>query len=155
MKRIIAISPLLAVLLAGALLCPVRAEEESAAGKSGSETVAKVKVVAIVREAMAKTVSAYGTVVASPDGLQTIVAPFECRVRRVEAATGQQVAAGETLVEVDPSPESQLLIDTARSALKSAQENLTNVQARFDLKLVTVQDLSQARQAAEQAQLCR
>jgi membrane fusion protein, multidrug efflux system len=152
MKRIIPIFPVLVVLLAAVRLSPSRAEE-SAAGKSSSETVAKVKVVAIVREAMTQTVSAYGTVAASPDGLQIIIAPFECRVRRVEASNGQQVAAGETLVEVDPSPESQLLIDTARSALTSAQKNLTNTQVRFDLKLATAQDLLQAQQAAQEAQL--
>jgi Membrane-fusion protein len=57
------------------------------------------------------------------------------------------------LIEVDPSPEALLLLETARSAFQLSQKALANTQERFDLKLVTNQELLQAQQVQQEAQL--
>jgi len=114
--------------------------------------IARVRVVSLNQETIVQTIPAYGSVIASPDGAQTIVAPFECRIRSVRATSGQRIEAGDILVKVDPSPEAFLLLETARSAFELSKKALANTQERFDLKLITNQDLLQAQQAQQEAQ---
>ena len=58
------------------------------ADKQADDVVARVKVVKAHNGVIEQTVTAFGTVVASPEDVQTISVPFECRVRRVLAVAG-------------------------------------------------------------------
>ena len=130
-----------------------REEPQRKAKSFDAGPIAKVRVVSLKQETIVQTIPAYGTVIASPDGAQTIVAPFECRIRSVRATSGQQVETGDILVELEPSPEAFLLLETARSAFQLSKKALANVQERFDLRLIANQDLLQAQQALQEAQL--
>ena len=130
-----------------------RAESQPKAKTFDAGPIAQVRVVPLNQGTIVQTIPAYGMVIASPDGAQTIVAPFECRIRSVRATSGQRIEAGDILVKVDPSPEAFLLLETARSAFELSKKALANTQERFDLKLITNQDLLQAQQALQEAQL--
>ncbi len=154
MKRILLFSMgLIVVLVIGwlwlAFSQPASAEKNS----TESTPVALVKLAPLKREPIVRTIQAYGTVTAPPNGIQTLVAPYECRVRRMDMVAGQQVAAGDLLLEIEPSPDSVLLIETARNALESAMKNLSNTQERAELKLVTAQEVLQAQQPVQEARL--
>lgn len=158
MKQIIFIFTGLMIVLASGwfwFFSPPNSEASSQQKENDSavEPIAKVQVVSIREETIVQKILAYGTVTAAPAGAQTITAPFECRIRSVRATSGQQIAADEVLLEVDPSPDALLLIETARSAFALAKKALANTQERFDLKLATNQDVLQAQQALQEAQL--
>ncbi len=154
MKRIVAAFIGLVILLVCGWLWFARAQKLSAEAESpASEPVASVKTAPATRETLALTISAYGSVTEAPGGLQEIVAPFECRVRRVYAETGQQVRAGDVLLEVQPSPEALLLLETARNALAAAEKDRSNTKELLDLNLATRQDLLRAEQVMQDASL--
>jgi membrane fusion protein, multidrug efflux system len=128
-----------------------KSEEESKEEKSAP--TAKVKAVALRQTTIDKIVNAYGSVTAIPGEIQTLNVPFESRVRRVRVATGQRVAAGTILVEVEPSSESLLQLEEAKANLAAAQKDLAQAQSRFDLKLITNQELFQAQNALNLAKI--
>jgi RND family efflux transporter MFP subunit len=82
-----------------------------------------------------------------------IFAPYDCVIRRVFAATGAAVAAGDVLMEVGPSDDARLALDSARSALALATRALAAAQQRYDLKLAANQELLVAQQAEKDAGL--
>jgi RND family efflux transporter MFP subunit len=82
-----------------------------------------------------------------------ISAPFDCIVRAVHVRVGSKVAAGDVLLEIGPTPEAQLAVDSARTALTLADTLLASTRERFDLKLATNQDLLAAKQSADDARL--
>lgn len=126
--------------------------DEAEAKTEAGEVTAKVKT-AIAREAaMENTLSAFGTVVATPEDTTTISVAFECRVRRVLAAVGQTVEAQTELIEIEPSPDSLMQLADARSTRDAAAKDLASVQQRMEMKLATVSELQTAEQALRLAE---
>jgi RND family efflux transporter MFP subunit len=115
------------------------------------DVVVRVKVVKARNGVIEQTVTAFGTVVASPEDVQTISVPFECRVRRVLAVAGQAVEADTRLVEVEPSPDALLALADARTTRQAAERDLAQVQQRLEMKLATRTELSVAQQALQLA----
>jgi len=131
-----------------------RAQESGGAAKEegdSNDVVARVKVVKARDGVIEQTVKAFGTVVASPEDVQTISVPFECRVRRVLAVAGQAVEADTRLVEVESSPDALLALADARSTKQAAERDLAQVQQRLEMKLATRTELSLAQQALQLA----
>ncbi len=116
------------------------------------DVVAMVRVVQARNGVIEQTVTAYGTVVASPEDVQTISVPFECRARRVLAVTGQAVEADTRLIEIEPSPDALLALADARTTRQAAERELAQVQQRLEMKLATRTELSIAQQALQLAQ---
>ena len=125
---------------------------EAASGGS-AEPVAQVMLAPIERKSIAETVTAYGSVITQPGKSHSVSVAYETRVRHVLVAPGESVTIGQALVEIDPSPQTQLQLAQARSASEAAQKELSQVEQRFHLKLATNQDLGQAKKDAESAQL--
>jgi len=123
------------------------------AGEAESEAkpTARVTLVPLQSGPIAQTLEAYGVVEPAPGTDQVIPAPYDCLVREVRVTAGTPVAVGDVLLEISPSPDSQLLLDTARSALVVAEKALSAVQERFDLKLATSQELVVAHQVEADA----
>ncbi len=121
--------------------------------EEGAKPAAKVETAAIADQPISQTIEVFGTVVASPSGDHVVSAPYDCVVRRIYVSVGAMVAAGDVLLEVDPSPDAKLAADSARSLLALASSALAATQQRYDLKLATSQELLAARQAAEDARL--
>lgn len=96
---------------------------------------------------IAQTLEAYGVIESAPGSERVIPAPYDCLVRNVHVTPGAPVDAGDALLEISPSPDAQLLLETARSAQLVAQQALSATQERYDLKLATNQELIAAQQA--------
>jgi len=147
-RRVIAFAVALVALVGGLLWYLFRT-----AGENESETkpTARVTLVPLQAGPIAQTLQAYGVVESAPGTDQVIPAPFDCLVRDVHVTAGTKVAPGDLLLEISPSPDSRLLLDTALSALVVAEKTLSATQERFDLKLATSQDLIVAQQAQADA----
>lgn len=114
---------------------------------------AQVQVAPLRRGSIERTLIAYGTAVAAPGGVRSVAFPFECRVVAVTANVGQTVAAGEAVLQIEPSADARLALDTAQSAQDAAEKTLRDVQARFQAHLATNSDLQSAQSALRDAQL--
>ena len=115
--------------------------------------VARVKTAAIRTGTIEEILTVYGEVVPAPGSLQSVSVPFESRVRRVMVNLGQDVTQAEPLVEIEPSPDTYLKLRQAQNLYETTRQALRHVQDRFDLKLATNDQLLQAKQAAQQADL--
>ena len=129
--------------------------KESGGGQEATEEgpVARVKTVAIRTGTIEEILTAYGEVAPAPGSLQSVSVPFESRVLRVMVNIGQDVAQAEPLVEIEPSPDTYLKLRQAQNTYESAKQALRHMQDRFDLKLATNDQLLQARQGFQQAEL--
>jgi len=125
-----------------------RASRETAGGP-----VASVKTIPLARQHIAETLVAYGTVVAAPSKTRTFSVPFECRVATIFVTTGEAIQTDTPLIEVEPSPNTRLQLDEARSSRDTARSALELVKQRLVLKLATRQDEVQAQQSFNAAQL--
>lgn len=117
-----------------------------------AKPTARVMLVPLQSGPIAKTLEAYGVIEPAPGTDQVSAAPYDCLVSAVYVEAGAPVAAGDALLQIAPSPDSQLMFEAARSALLVADKALSATQERFDLKLATSQDLTVARQAKVDAQ---
>ena len=127
--------------------------DSDAAGQAepAQTPVASVQVEPIQEGALAQEIAVYGTIVPAAGATQTITVPYESRIRRILVSENQQVARGDPLLEVAPSPETRLQTQQARNDYDTAQKALQFMQQRFELKLATNDQLLQAKQAVEQA----
>jgi RND family efflux transporter MFP subunit len=82
-----------------------------------------------------------------------MAAPYDCVIRQIFVGVGTPVAAGDTLMEIEPTNDAKLALDSARGALALATKALAATQERYDLKLATNQDLLAAQQAEQDARL--
>ena len=82
----------------------------SAAGAPPSEVTATVRTMPAREGTLTKTITAYGSVVPAPGGLNSLSVPFECRIEQVSASEGQAVSKGETLIVVTGSTDAKLAL---------------------------------------------
>lgn len=113
--------------------------------------VVRVSTVAIRHGAVVDALTAFGTIVPAPGSEVTVSRPFETLVGHVRVTTGQRVAAGDPLLEFQPSADTRLRVDVARKSLAAAKQTLDNVKHRFDLGLATNADVLAAKQAVDQS----
>lgn len=153
-KILMALSAALLLLITSGIYWMSCRKSAGAAGQAPADTqIARVQTVPIRQGTLTETLTAYGTIVAAPGASRMVSVPFESRVARVMIASGQRVRPGDTLMVIDPSPDTALQIEQAQSAAASAGQTLKRVQERFDLKLATNEQLLAARQSFDQARL--
>jgi membrane fusion protein, multidrug efflux system len=148
-KRFI-IGAIAVVLIAGALVWiaqrfGIRKEEK----KTGP--IAQVQVANLENKAITEKITVYGSVIAQPGKTHSVSVAFETRVQHILVAPGQFVREDDPLTEIEPSPAAQLQFQQAKNAAETAQKELKQTQARFNLKLATNQDLSAAEKTARDA----
>jgi RND family efflux transporter MFP subunit len=122
-------------------------KEEPAQG-----AVAPVKVSPIKKGAVADEITVYGTIVPAAGAVRTVSIPFESRVRRILVTEAQRVSQGDPLLEIEPSPDTNLQLQQARNDYESTKKAAEYTRQRFELKLATNDQLLQATQALDQAQ---
>ena len=88
-----------------------------------------------------------------PGASQTISVSFESQIVRIMVSSDQKVALGNNLLEIKPSPDTSLHLEQAQEAYDLSKLNFKHMQGRFDLKLATNDQVLQARQTMDQAQL--
>ena len=145
------------VMVAGAIYVVVGrgrgTKEAPSPGGRAAEPSARVRTAVIRQGAIDRTIHVYGNVIPAPGAVRTISVAYESLVHRIMVNEGQEVLPGELLLRVGPSPETRLKFDQAREADRVAEQALANMERKFQLKLATNDQLLQARQAAEQAEL--
>jgi membrane fusion protein (multidrug efflux system) len=107
--------------------------------------------VSLRSQSLAQTIEAFGVVESAPASERTTPATYECVVKAIHAVPGSHVAAGEVVMEIAPSPDGKLQLESARTAASLAAQSLAAAQERYDLKLATGQELITARQAERDA----
>ena len=117
------------------------------------EPVAIVETIPLEKSSISETAIAFGTVVAQPGEVLSVSVEYECRVVRLLIASGEQVEKGESLIEIEPSPDAKLQLIEANAEKESAEQELAQVEQRFALKLAVNQDLQTARRAAQSARV--
>ncbi len=120
---------------------------------AAAQPAARVEVAPLQRQSIARTLDAFGFVGSAPSSDVAISAPFDCLVRAVRVSVGSRVAAGDLLLEIEPTPDTKLAVASARTALALAEKTVAATQERYDLKLATNQDLLAAKQAVDDARL--
>ena len=139
---------------AGLIIRHVRkGSSEPAGADSAGGPVAKVKVVPIKQTKIEETLTAYGTVIASPGSPQTYSVPSECRVLKVHVTQGQAFKADTLLMEVDPGPEAKLQLKQARNERDAAEKQAKIIKSKLDMKLATNQELIEAEQRFQAARM--
>ena len=131
------------------------AEQAPTQGAESDEgkPVAQVQTVPIERRSISEKLTAYGSVVAQPGKTHFVAISFESRVQHILVSPGQLVKQGDTLLEVQGSPASLLLLHQAESTAQELHKELDQARKRFDMKLATNQELNQAQKAASDADL--
>jgi RND family efflux transporter MFP subunit len=130
---------------------PEKPGAEKGAGVKGE--VAMVRTAPVREGLISENIIAYGVVLPAPGASQTVSVSFESQIVQVMVSTGQKVSPGNDLVELKPSPETALALEQAREAYDISRLSLQQMQRRFELKLATNDQVLQARQTMEQAQL--
>jgi RND family efflux transporter MFP subunit len=125
----------------------------SASSDENERPIAKVGTIILQRQAISRTVAAFGIVAATPSGDHAISVPYDCVIRKILVAAGTPVRTDQVLLELEASPEAKLALDSARSVFGLAANTLASAQERYDLKLATKQDLLAAEQAEADAKL--
>lgn len=108
-----------ASLLALALLagCAKKADDSADA-----KATAEVKTAVLAAAALDRTVTAYGGVEFAPGGERTLSAPVEAKVAEVRVTAGSPVQAGQVLIVLAPSPQTQVDLKKGADDARTAQE---------------------------------
>lgn len=116
------------------------------AAETPPESVALVRAVPVREGSLTATIAAYGTVIPAPGGRLEMAVPFAARVLRVRVDAGQAVARGDTLLDLEPSPEARLEAGQARQAFTAAKQQREATRRRRGLGLATNDDVAKAEQ---------
>lgn len=122
---------------------------EPAAGRSAP--VATVSVEPIRQTALSTHIAAYGDVVPAPGAIQVVSVPYESMVSRVMVSERQKISRGDALLELKPSPNTQLELEQAQNTNDIARQKLEKIKELFALKLATNSQVLNAQEAARQA----
>ncbi|HEY9074365.1 MAG TPA: efflux RND transporter periplasmic adaptor subunit [Desulfobaccales bacterium] len=150
--RIVAIIVILVVILAVAVWWLRHVEVEKTADEMPGP-VAQVQTAPIRQGVLTEQITAYGSVIPAPGAVQTVSVPFESQVMQIMVSNGQKVAKGNDLLKIKSSPDTALQLEQAVQALDLARQSRQFVERKFELKLATNDQVLQARQALQQAQL--
>ena len=149
MKKLLIFILLLATVAVGWYLINHRAT--TATEETAEKPAAKVETALLKAAPIVQTIEVFGVVGSAPSGDRVISAPYDTIVRRIHVGIGSTVKAGELLLELDPSADSKLTLESARSVLVLATKSLAATRERYDLKFATNQDLLTAQQAEQDA----
>ena len=150
MKRTIVLLAVVMVIAAGAWLLS-RPRADASGGEE--RPVAQVRVTPLGVQPIVESLQGFGLVEAAPSGAHTVALAFDVVVTKVVASPGSAVSRGDLVMEVEPTPDAALALNSARSLAKLANQNLEGTRQRFDLNLATRQDLLAAEQAADDASM--
>ncbi len=140
----------LATLLA--LASPVSIPSTAKAAESdGASPSVLVQVARVRRGTLPRTVVAYGSVQASPNGRISVMSPLAATVAALDARVGEEVGRGAPLVRLAPSPETAAAYAQAQFALRAAADSATRTRQLLAEQLATRQQLADAEKAESDA----
>ena len=113
--------------------------------------VASVKVASIKEKRISVSATVFGDVVPAPGAVQVASVPYEIRVDRVMVSAGQKVSRGDPLLEIEPSPDTLLQLEQAKTSYQISKQSLEHVKQLYDLKLATNTQVLKAEETFKQA----
>src|SRR5258708_7776698 len=152
MKRFVLILIVIALLGAGVWYV-IKRRGAGAPAEEEKSPIAKVEVTTLKRDYITDTSEGFGIVAQAPAGDHVISATFETLISKVYVSAGTKVNEGDVMLEIEPSPDARLLLESAKSALALANRSLVATQERYDLKLANSTDLIAAQQLKQDAEL--
>ncbi len=123
----------------------------SESGGDEPKPVAQVHVAPLKMRPIVDSLSVFGLVEPAPSGSRAVALAYDVVVGRIAVSQGAYVSRGDTLIEVEATPDAKLAMGSARSYAKLAEDGLAAARQRYDLRLATVQEVLVAEQAAEDA----
>lgn len=119
-------------------------------GEASVPSVEGVRTAVVTQQPFSETVGAIGVVTPRAGHIAAVSAPAAARVQRVFVAVGQNVAAGEQLVELDQTP----FVGATRAAdatLAAAEQSFERARRLVEQGISPRKDLDQARADLERA----
>ena len=151
MKRRIIVTSVIGVLCVVAFIIFKRPSASQA--EEAPQPVAQIQVAKLQSQAITQTLTAYGVVEAAPLGARTFSLGYDSVVKAVGISVGSHVLVGDLILEVSPTPDAQILFDTAKTDSELADKAFVTTKERYSLHLATRQDLLTAEQAARDAKI--
>jgi len=151
MKRRIIVTSVIGVLCVVAFIIFKRPSASQA--EEAPKPVAQIQVAKLQSQAITQTLTAYGVVEAAPLGARTFSLGYDSVVKAVGISVGSHVLVGDLILEVSPTPDAQILFDTAKTDSELADKAFVTTKERYSLHLATRQDLLTAEQAARDAKI--
>ncbi|HEY1922633.1 MAG TPA: efflux RND transporter periplasmic adaptor subunit [Tepidisphaeraceae bacterium] len=112
-----------------------------------------VKTALIQQRRIERKIVAYGVVTAQNSDVAVLSLPFESRVKKVLVIPGQRLDSESPVIEIEPSPDTQLQMLQAKYAVQAAARDMQQTRQRYNTHLATNQDLLQAEQNLQIARL--
>jgi RND family efflux transporter MFP subunit len=110
-----------------------------------------VTTIAVKSGAIPRSVTAYGTIGASPGATDTITLAYAGLVTQVDVAPGAAVHQGQTLAIIGTAPAARAAYAQAEAAVRAAAQTLSHTRALLAGHLATTIQLAQAEQAETNA----
>lgn len=120
------------------------------AGEATVKPAVGAQTIVVTPQAFTETLGAIGNVVPRSGHSATLSAPISGRVAKVFVTTGQAVAAGQPLIELDQAP-FRAALQTANTVLASAEKNFERQQRLANEGIVPRKDADQAASDAAKA----
>jgi membrane fusion protein (multidrug efflux system) len=130
------------------MACRKPAPEAEAAG--ASKAVVGARTVVVTPQSFTRTLDALGTVLPRAGHFSALSAPAATRVTRIQAAIGQRVAKGQSLIEFDRAP-FDAAAQSAEAALATAERAAARAQRLADAGIIPRKELDQATSELAQA----
>jgi RND family efflux transporter MFP subunit len=121
------------------------------AADQAPQVTATITLAPIRSETLATTVQAYGTIQPAADAAVTVSAPRAAVVTRLMAGLGQQVRAGQPLLQIANAPATQQAYRQAADAVAFAERDLARLQRLAGEHLATNDQVSAAQKALADA----
>ncbi|WP_097461327.1 efflux RND transporter periplasmic adaptor subunit [Mangrovitalea sediminis] len=113
---------------------------------------AKVKTVTLQVRTLTETIDTYGRVVPDPDSQSNIAVVHAGTIEKLMVRPGEQVSAGQALIQLATSPASRMDYQQAEANLKYAKAELARKQSLFSQHLVTQGDVASAQKDLKSAE---
>ncbi len=117
------------------------------------QPVPTVRTAPIEQGHIERKITAYGIVTAQNSDIAVLSLPFESRVKNVLVIPGQRLDSESPVIEIEPSPDTQLQMLQARYAVQAATRDMQQTRQRYSSHLATNQDLLQAEQNLQVARI--
>lgn len=142
------------IVISAIYLLTVGGSKKAGDGKlDDNKTVALVKTEPVKEGTIKEIITVYGITIPAPGAVQTVSVPYESQIRNVMITDGQLVSKGDVLLEIEPSPDTNLQLEVAKNKYESSRLSLQHVERLFKLKLATNDQVTQATQTFREAEL--
>jgi membrane fusion protein (multidrug efflux system) len=131
---------------------PPTASEESDSDDS-INPIPTVRTASIQQTHIERKIVAYGVVIARPEDMIVLSLPFESQVKKILVVPGERLDAEAPVIEIAPSPDTQLQMLQAKSAVEAATKDIQQTRQRYNAHLATNSDLLQSEQSLQIARI--